>query len=219
MIDISGNVLYDKEHAKNELLALVNVTVSHEMRNPLNSIISLTDDARFQLKEMKRHIETRLSGETGTLLGYHSELERISQIQTSSSRLLLFFVNDILDFSKIKARKFKKNITCFNVREAVEEIVSIQQQQADALRTRIETNFQNISENIKTDKQRMQQILLNLVSNSLKFTHSGLVTITCSMHVEDGAWNLKVTVRDTGIGISEEDQKKLFLLFGVLEST
>ena len=154
MIDISGNVLYDKEHAKNELLALVNVTVSHEMRNPLNSIISLTDDARFQLKEMKRHIET-LSGDPGTLLDYHSELERISQIQTSSSRLLLFFVNDILDFSKIKAQKFKKNITSFNLREAVSEIVSIQQQQADALRTRIETNFQNISENIKTDKQRM----------------------------------------------------------------
>ena len=127
------------------------------MRNPLNAIISLTEDAIIQLKEMQGLIEQlKPSGQTQNikrkLVDNQEKLVRISKIQTSSSKLLLFFVNDILDFSKIKAKKFKKNISTFNLKEAVGEIMGIQQHQADAMETRILTNIENCNETITTDK-------------------------------------------------------------------
>ena len=56
----------------------------------------------------------------------------------------------------------------------------------------------------------MQQILLNLLSNALKFTFEGIITINCSMIEDEGKWSLQISVTDSGVGISDEDQKKLF---------
>mmetsp|Transcript_17579 Transcript_17579/g.27172 ORF Transcript_17579/g.27172 Transcript_17579/m.27172 type:complete len:96 (-) Transcript_17579:1061-1348(-) len=95
---------------------------------------------------------------------------------------MTFMVQDLLDFAQIKAKKFRKNITEFNIREAIEDIVAIQSKKAEDSNLRLFTNFTNIAETpleatdqflspiINTDQQRVKQVLLSLQSNALKFT-------------------------------------------------
>ena len=106
------------------------------MRNPLNSIIALDTDFAFQLEKMKDTLalkEKALEDEPNKnphckkhlkeMKKTFSQLTRISESHSSSSKLLLFFVKDILDFSNIKANKFKQEATKFNIVEAVKEII------------------------------------------------------------------------------------------------
>ena len=144
IIDISKDILYDEVKAQSEFLSLINVTVSHEMRNPLNSIINKNTDLKFILDQIERYIsrievvEADLKEESSNafqgiknlklqsnLSHFHSEIVRVSKIQHSSSQLLLFFVNDIIDFARIRSKNFKKVISTFDIKEAIDEIIEI----------------------------------------------------------------------------------------------
>ena len=148
IIDISKTVLYNKAKAKQQVLALMNATVSHEMRNPLNSILNQCCQFRFILEELKTQIvqieqaycKIRTLKDPKAIIrkldhlkiveklkDFHKKASKSLKIQTSSCKLLKFLVSDILDFSRMKQNKFRKEIKEFNVQESVQEILEIQQ--------------------------------------------------------------------------------------------
>lgn len=138
-----------------------------------------------------------------------------------------YMVSDFLDYAQIKAGKFRINNKLFNIIEAIEEVMCVQRKKAYDCRISFFSTFVNIasgesdddsskfSSMIYSDKQRIQQVLLNLQSNALKFTAEGSVEIKVqiikSLIEEDF---LVIDIIDTGIGIEDEDQSKLFKLFG-----
>lgn len=134
IIDISQTVMYEKVNAENEFLAITNATVSHELRNPLQSISSQNLKVKLCLKELLNIINTNLSLKVKDIEPKLKEiLEMITQsykIQDSSSNLMSFLVDDLLDFAQINNGKFRKVCKEFDLREAIEEVVQIQQQKA-----------------------------------------------------------------------------------------
>ena len=147
------------------------------------------------------------------------------QRQNSSSKLLRFFVNDILDFTQIKMKKLKMDIHEFNLTKAVEEVVSIQVDQAQSKQITIEIFYHWFNDSatmITSDMRRLQQVLLNLLSNAIKFTNKlGVINIYCKMikNQEGEDTHVQIQVKDNGVGITKKEQKNLFKLFGTIKST
>ena len=108
----------------------------------------------------------------------HGQLKHNNKIQVTSSNLLLFHVEDLLGLSQIKAGKFTQIISEFSIRGAVQEVVDVQEYNANQKRVQIELEFHGLNDKaiVKTDKKRLQQVLINLQANAIKFTKSsGLV--------------------------------------------
>jgi len=148
----------------------------------------------------------------------------VSRIVGASAKILKFLVSDILDFARLKSAKFVKDVSQFDLRLAVEELVEVIQYQAERAGIRVLTDFgdfERVGFSVTTDCQRLQQILLNLMSNALKFTLSGSITIRCAPIFNQllGKWFATFSVRDTGVGIKRQDQGKLFQMFGTLKRT
>eukprot|EP00356_Strombidium_inclinatum_P000800 CAMPEP_0170512218 /NCGR_PEP_ID=MMETSP0208-20121228/66729_1 /TAXON_ID=197538 /ORGANISM="Strombidium inclinatum, Strain S3" /LENGTH=184 /DNA_ID=CAMNT_0010795827 /DNA_START=569 /DNA_END=1123 /DNA_ORIENTATION=+ len=131
-----------------------------------------------------------------------------------------------MDYASISSNKFKKNLQIFDVREAISEIVEIMDDQARSMKNEVTVsylNFENPDDHsknfvISTDRDRLQRVLFNLYANALKFTENGLVSITCEKNYDplQKRNRLEISVKDNGIGISREDQGKLFKLFGTV---
>jgi len=171
---------------------LLIMTISHEMRNPLNSIIQASELLDEQLTD--------------------PEQNQLLKVSLNSSKLLLFIVNDILDMHQMKEGKLKMNEISFTLSELLESTQEIFKLQAANKGVRVLHEVGDGCPNyLYTDFNRLQQILVNLVSNALKFTMHG--TITISVHRLD-SHRLKFEVRDSGIGIREEDKPLLFKMFG-----
>ena len=154
-IDISTSILYDMEKAHNGVLSMINACVSHEMRNPLNSIIAQNIEKKEIYQEL---IQLALDFKSNKIdreqfLKEHThittKLRSGWKIQHSSANVLTFIVQDLLDYAQIKSGKFRKNIMEFNVINAVEEIMIIQQRKALDNNIRLHATF----ENIKSDGQ------------------------------------------------------------------
>ncbi|KAK7724034.1 Chk1 protein kinase [Diaporthe eres] len=191
-----------EEAAKAKSIFLANV--SHELRTPLNGVIGNSELLK----------DSNLSKE---------QLEMADSIRVSAD-LLLTVINDILDFSKMEADKMKLYITAFNPEEMVREVV-----RAQSYSNREKTTRQNVKiikdinlppMLIYGDPIRLHQVLGNLISNSLKFTEDGSVTIGSRL---DSETNDKATltfwVKDTGIGISAEQKAKLFQPFSQADTS
>ena len=177
--------------AKSEFLA----NMSHEVRTPMNGIIGMTELA----------LGTKLSREQ---FGY---LEAIKEAGES----LMTIINDILDFSKIEAKKIKIENLNFNFRDSLGDIVSAMALQAH--KKDIELVYRvnsDIPDYLIGDPGRIRQILFNLISNAVKFTQKGEVAVEVRMKEKDNSHiHLQFTVRDTGIGIPEKQQEKIFKAF------
>jgi signal transduction histidine kinase len=132
---------------------------------------------------------------------------------------MAFIVQDFLDYSQIIAGKFRVNKKPFKLRQAVENVMSFQARSAQMKQTKLEVEFENIPEDLQiiSDEQRLMQVLLNLQSNALKFTDQGSVKILVKLVTEGLNQVLQISVKDTGAGISIEDQDKLFKLFGFVQ--
>jgi signal transduction histidine kinase len=172
--------------------------MSHEFRTPLNAILGYT----FML----------LNGVTGALTrAQRRSLERVD----SNSRHLLALINDILDITRIEAGRMPLHISSFSVADLVHEVQS--ELEPIIARSKLEVRVRIPDRvRLKTDRQKVKQILLNLISNALKFTHEGSVTISSERESSGG---IVVAVTDTGIGIAESDYDKVFEDFRQLDSS
>jgi PAS domain S-box-containing protein len=174
--------------------------MSHEFRTPLNAILGYT--------------HMLLNGVTGAVA--EAQRKSLSRID-SNSRHLLALINDILDITRIEAGRMPLNVTSFDLPELVDEVMSelepIIKRSSLAVNSRMSSKLPVI----KSDRQKVKQIVLNLLSNALKFTPKGSVTITANYDARTRM--VKIAVRDTGVGIGQEDQVKVFEDFRQLDSS
>ncbi len=172
------------------------------------------------LANMSHEIRTPMNGVLGTLqLLQGSELTESQRqyvnIAHSSGESLLALLNDILDFSKIEAGKLELELIPFDLHSLGNELTILLKQKADERQVELTTDIDTqIPHVIKGDPVRIRQILVNLMTNAIKFTEKGTVTIKAiALEKKPGSVRIRLEVNDTGIGIAEENQRKLFNSF------
>ncbi len=193
----------EANRAKSDFLA----TMSHEIRTPLNGVIAMAD----HLLEKELDQEQR------------EPLEIIAK----SSEHLLRVINDILDFSKLEARKLEFESRPFEIASLVGNVAETFAVQAEDKGLRLEVRIDpELPAFVAGDAARLRQILLNLVSNAIKFTAHGHVLIEASCRDESpdlgkqgSRCRLALAVRDSGVGMSEEAQSQLFTQFWQADSS
>jgi PAS domain S-box len=185
----------EASRTKSEFLA----NMSHELRTPLNSVIGFADI---------------LSEETfGSL---NDKQQRYVGNISKSGRHLLSLINDILDLSKIEAGKMTLHPEKFEIGDSLDEVKSIISPLAHKKDIKLEINMVPDAITINADKGKFKQIIYNLLSNAIKFTdYEGSVTINVILQDK----SVHVEVQDTGIGISKEDQERLFKSFTQIDSS
>jgi two-component system sensor histidine kinase BarA len=191
-LDIAKRKAQEANKVKSEFLA----NMSHELRTPLNGVIGFT----------RQVLKTPL---TITQRDYLQTIER-------SSANLLAIINDILDFSKLDAGKMVIENIPFSMRETVEETLTLLAPTSHKKNIELSLRVNpQLPDALIGDAMRIKQVLINLTSNAMKFTDKGSVDIDIdSERIENNIAILKVTIKDTGIGMSHEQQKTIFEAFG-----
>jgi len=191
-LDMAKRRAQDANRVKSEFLA----NMSHELRTPLNGVLGFTRQTlKTPLNEVQRD--------------YLQTIER-------SANNLLVLINDILDFSKLDAGKMMIESIPFTLRESVEEALTLLAPSAHNKNIELSLNIDSDTpDSLIGDSMRMMQILINLTNNAIKFTDKGSVTIDITSNtLSNHLIMIKMTVTDSGIGMSSEQQKSLFDAFG-----
>ena len=179
------------ERYKSDFLA----NMSHEIRTPMNAIVGMCE---LILRESGLNENVR---------------ENCFNIQTSG-RSLLAIINDILDFSKIESGKMELINDEFNIASTLNDVINMSEARKGSKKIEIYVDADpNIPCGLIGDEVRIRQVIINLMTNAIKFTERGSVTLTVSQTKQDYGINLFVSVKDTGIGITEENIEKLFTSF------
>jgi len=174
--------------------------MSHEFRTPLNAILGYT--------------HMLLNGVSGAISDpQRKSLTRID----SNSRHLLALINDILDITRIEAGRMPLNLSTFAVPELVSEVMSELEPIIRRSALQVTAKMARTLRPVKSDRQKVKQVVLNLLSNALKFTPAGSVTISAS-YDDKKRW-VAIAVQDTGIGIAPEDQVRVFEDFRQLDAS
>ncbi|EOB2848783.1 two-component sensor histidine kinase BarA [Vibrio vulnificus] len=196
-LDIAKKRAQEAARVKSEFLA----NMSHELRTPLNGVIGFT----------RQMLKTQLT---------NSQTDYLQTIEKSANNLLNI-INDILDFSKLEAGKLALENIPFDFRESLEEVISLQATSAHEKGLEITLKIDpRIPEGVVGDPLRIQQVLTNLVGNSIKFTERGNIDVSVEMRAQSGdSLDLQFMVKDTGIGISERQQAQLFQAFSQADAS
>ncbi|MEL6149337.1 MAG: GAF domain-containing protein, partial [Chloroflexota bacterium] len=204
--------LYEEALVANQLKSQFLANISHELRTPLNAIIGYT--------------EMTVEGIYGLL--NEQQNDRLSRVLNSGQHLLAL-ISDVLDLSKIEAGQMELELVDADPTEIVKNSLMLITPQAEEKGLSLEVSLMATPPFIHVDMGRIQQVVTNLLSNAVKFTDEGCVSLTTTtirvkdgasvsmdipsrLEVEDGTW-LAISVEDTGIGISDENQKFIFDAF------
>lgn len=188
-----------EDASKSKSLFLANM--SHEIRTPLNGVIGFTD------------------------LLMNTELNSIQMQYTKdisiSAKSLLNTINDILDFSKIEAGKLEIESVETDIFEVLYEAIDIIKYDANQKNLELILDVSpDIPRVVKTDMKRLKQILINLLGNAVKFTHKGYIKLSLNyLKISDEKGRFDFSVKDTGIGIDEDEREKLFKAFSQADSS
>lgn len=177
--------------ARSQLLA----NVSHEIRTPLHAVIGM--------------------GELMLLTRLNPEQRQYASIIRDSGQSLLSIINDILDFSKGEAGRLKLEERPFSLRAEITSTAAMMRLQAEQKGIGFHVRVsEDIPDRVCGDQSRVRQVMVNLLNNAVKFTEQGRVTMSVALQNDEGiAATVRFSVSDSGIGISEEDQKQLFQPF------
>jgi len=197
VIAIENVRLFNEIQEKSRQLEIANkhksdflANMSHELRTPLNAIIGFSD--------------VMLAGMAGELPDKQKEFTRDIR---DSGKHLLGLINDILDLSKIEAGRMELDLARFNLRAAMENALTLVRGRADRHGIQLETDISDEIGEYEGDERKFKQIVLNLLTNAVKFTPEG-GTVTMAAQRMNGEYVFSVT--DTGIGIAPEDHAKVF---------
>ncbi|ENU9926372.1 two-component sensor histidine kinase BarA [Salmonella enterica] len=190
-LDLAKKRAQEAARIKSEFLA----NMSHELRTPLNGVIGFT---RLTLK-------TELNP---------TQRDHLNTIERSANNLLAI-INDVLDFSKLEAGKLILESIPFPLRNTLDEVVTLLAHSSHDKGLELTLNIKNdVSDNVIGDPLRLQQVITNLVGNAIKFTESGNIDILVEKRaLSNTKVQIEVQIRDTGIGIPERDQSRLFQAF------
>jgi signal transduction histidine kinase len=145
-------------------------------------------------------------------------IKKFIKMGNNSSILLLALIDDILDLSKMEAGTFTIHNDDFSIGVLLDEVEDIFNTQCEqkGIRFNIDIGDEVDGAHLWSDKGRIKQVLLNLISNAVKFTFAGSITITVRKEVRDNNCVVVFVISDSGIGIKDDDQKQLFSLFGMI---
>jgi signal transduction histidine kinase len=188
--------LAEASERKSQFLA----SMSHELRTPLNAIIGLTE----------------MMVTNAARFGTEKALEPLRRVNAAGTHLLSL-INEILDLSKIEAGKLELNPEPVNLARLIDEVIGTAGQLAEKNQNRLIVEAQENVGTLTADSMRLKQILLNLLSNACKFTKEGEVALRVRK-VADGRDWVELAVADTGIGMTPEQQAKLFQDFTQADS-
>jgi len=172
-------------------------SMSHELRTPLNSIIGFTGI-------LLQKIAGPFTEEQG---------KQLSMVKESSHHLL-DLINDVLDISKIEAGSVELKYTRFDMGKLIDEVKAMLEPLAEQKKIRIKSSVSGGVNMVVGDRMRIEQVLINLINNAIKFTEVGMVTISSKV-IND---QIETSVTDTGLGIKPEDIDKIFKTFTQLDS-
>ncbi|HEX5755922.1 MAG TPA: ATP-binding protein, partial [Arenimonas sp.] len=183
--------------AKGEFLA----TMSHEIRTPLNGIIPMLD----LLMSAK----------------LPPDLHDLLTTAFASARQMQRIVDDILDYSKLEANKLELESTGFNLRDLLGSVVQLMEKSAEAKALRLDLHLDpSVRLAVRGDPVRLRQVLTNLISNAIKFTERGSITVNVSRRGESrNHHELRFEVKDTGIGIARDKTSSLFRAFSQADAS
>ncbi|MBR5377433.1 MAG: response regulator [Lachnospiraceae bacterium] len=175
--------------------------MSHEIRTPMNAVVGLSELLQKQELDGKGR-------------------EYAEQIHTSANTMLVI-INDILDFSRIEAGTMIITPSDYDIRKMMEAIVSITSMGLADKPVEMKLSIApNIPRLLHGDSARIRQVLINVISNAVKFTDKGSIRISADGSTgDDGRFELKIRVADTGIGIMKKDYEKIFESFSQIDST
>jgi signal transduction histidine kinase len=187
--------------AANQAKSTFLATMSHEIRTPMNGVLGMIDVLERQGLDQHQH--------------------RSVATMRDSAQALLRIIDDVLDFSKIEAGRLELEATAFSLSGLIDGVISTFHSQATAKRLSLDADIDSGSDDVLVgDPTRVRQILFNLLGNALKFTERGGVRVHAgTAPLGEGRTRVTLAVRDTGIGLDEEERSRLFQPFAQADSS